>query len=304
LLQFAHSLAEQHAVILIPTLCLYLFLSIASVGISLKTRAAENSQLRQQINSWWYLFPAISLALFFYPYGLLTLCVLISGLAAQELADYFNGKRWHFYLLCVALLFFIIGIQHYFSAVFIVLPLILSGLLTYFLMTRSRSALIIFLFFLSSYSISFIIECSRLFSDSSINIAWIFYLFAVTALNDVAQFISGSQFGKQKIAVRISPNKTWQGLAGGVIISMGLSIVLGHYLQLMSITYLALLGLALSLAGFCGDMLFSAAKRFLGIKDFSSLIPGHGGILDRVDSLVMTAPLLYLILHTTHIGFF
>jgi phosphatidate cytidylyltransferase len=60
----------------------------------------------------------------------------------------------------------------------------------------------------------------------------------------------------------------------------------------------------LSLGGFAGDMLFSAAKRFLSIKDFSQLIPGHGGILDRVDSLVITAPLLYFFLYLTHNGLF
>jgi phosphatidate cytidylyltransferase len=303
LFQLVYSLIEQQAVIAIPTLCLYLFLTIASIGICLKTRETRTSQLRQQINSWWYLFPAISLALFFYPYGLTVLCVVISGLAARELAEHYKGKRWIFYLLCTILLLFILTVHYYFSILFVLLPIVLFGLLSYFLMTRSRSALAVFLFFLCAYSISFIPEFSHLFNKPTLHIAWAFYLFAITALNDVAQFISGSLFGRQKIAVRISPNKTWQGLAGGVIVSIGLSIALGHYLQLASIHSLAMLGLALSLAGFAGDMLFSAAKRFFGIKDFSSLIPGHGGILDRVDSLVITAPLLYLVLHTTHIGF-
>jgi phosphatidate cytidylyltransferase len=304
LFQLVHSLVEQHASILMPTLCLYLFLTIASISISLKTRETSNSQLRQQIFSWWYLFPTISLALFFYPNGLLALCLLISSLAARELADSFTGKRWHFYLICLALLFFIIGTQHYFSALFIVLPLALISFFSYFLVSRSRSMLAILLFFLSSYGISFITEFNHLLNNTTLNLGWLFYLFAVTALNDVAQFISGNLFGTKKIAVRISPNKTWQGLAGGIIISIVLSIALGDYLQLASIAYLAMLGLVLSLAGFCGDMLFSAAKRFLGIKDFSTLIPGHGGILDRIDSLVITAPLLYLVLHITHIGFF
>lgn len=129
---------------------------------------------------------------------------------------------------------------------------------------------------------------------------WLFYLYVLTALNDVAQFISGTIFGRHRIAPGISPNKTWQGLAGGVAVTLLLSLSLGSYLGLASAPRLALYAVLLSLGGFCGDLLFSAAKRALGIKDFSTLIPGHGGILDRVDSLVVTAPLIYLLLRMMH----
>jgi phosphatidate cytidylyltransferase len=100
-------------------------------------------------------------------------------------------------------------------------------------------------------------------------------------------------WGKHKIAPLVSPNKTWQGLVGGVVVSVLTSVLLGRYLQLADGVFLGALGLLLSLVGFAGDLLFSSAKRWLGIKDFSQLIAGHGGILDRVDSLVLTAPLLY-----------
>lgn len=125
---------------------------------------------------------------------------------------------------------------------------------------------------------------------------WLFYLYVLTALNDVAQFVSGSVFGRHRIAPGISPNKTWQGLAGGVAMTLLLSLSLGAYLNLASPLRLAVYAVLLSLGGFCGDLLFSWIKRKLGVKDFSTLIPGHGGILDRVDSLVVTAPLLYLLL--------
>jgi len=83
-------------------------------------------------------------------------------------------------------------------------------------------------------------------------------------------------------------------LLGGVVVSMLVSTGLGSYLHLGAPFYLLLMGILLSVGGFAGDLIFSAAKRYLKIKDFSELIPGHGGILDRVDSLVLTAPLLYL----------
>lgn len=128
------------------------------------------------------------------------------------------------------------------------------------------------------------------------NLAWLFYLFTLTALNDIAQFVSGKLFGRHRIAPTVSPNKTWQGLAGGIVVSQGVSLLLGAYLDLAAPLILAVYALLLSCAGFAGDLLFSAAKRRLGLKDFSALIPGHGGILDRVDSLVLTAPLLYCLL--------
>jgi phosphatidate cytidylyltransferase len=128
--------------------------------------------------------------------------------------------------------------------------------------------------------------------------AWYFYLFAVTALNDIAQFIVGSGFGTHKILPRISPNKSWEGLAGGVVVSAGVSALLGMHLtlgdQTLTVTALLALGALLAVLGFLGDCVFSAGKRVFGIKDYSSLIPGHGGILDRVDSLTLTAPALLI----------
>jgi len=124
--------------------------------------------------------------------------------------------------------------------------------------------------------------------------SWLFYLFALTAINDICQFVLGKRFGRHKIAPRSSPNKTWEGLLGGLAGSTLFSLMLGLHLELGSVVHLACLGFVLAIIGFFGDLVFSNTKRTLGIKDFSQLIPGHGGILDRVDSLVFTAPALYL----------
>ena len=86
-------------------------------------------------------------------------------------------------------------------------------------------------------------------------------------------------------------------MLGGIAFSVALSLVLGAYLGLGRSAWMAAIALLLSVGGFAGDVMFSAAKRKLGIKDFSRLIPGHGGMLDRADSLVVTAPLLYLLLN-------
>jgi phosphatidate cytidylyltransferase len=150
---------------------------------------------------------------------------------------------------------------------------------------------------LSTYGTSFAVMLSRLPMPDGVKLSWLLYLFALTALNDISQFIIGKTLGRHKIAASISPNKTWQGLLGGVATSTAVSLVAGSYMGLECKSALLVIGMALSLAGFCGDLVFSAAKRILGIKDFSQLIPGHGGILDRADSLVLTAPLLYFCIH-------
>ena len=126
---------------------------------------------------------------------------------------------------------------------------------------------------------------------------WFLYVCTVTALNDVGQFVSGKLWGTHILARRVSPNKTWQGAVGGLAVSMAVSVAVGRTLALASVSELVGLGVVLCVSGVLGDLLFSAGKRALRIKDYSSLIPGHGGILDRVDSLVLTAPALWAALH-------
>lgn len=123
----------------------------------------------------------------------------------------------------------------------------------------------------------------------------ILYLFLITACNDVFQFTWGKLFGKRKIIPAISPNKTWEGFIGGILTTAIWSYTL-RYLTPMSIEQSLIMGLVLGIAGFAGDILISAIKRDLNLKDTGDIIPGHGGIMDRLDSLVLTAPIFYHLL--------
>ncbi|AMP14540.1 phosphatidate cytidylyltransferase [Collimonas pratensis] len=284
-------------------LVLYLMLAMASLGAAFKTRAVAHSQLRLQINAWWLIFPLVSLSLLLYPAGPALLALLICILALRELTQHYRGSRRLFLFRCTVTLALAAALswqQPYFAM--LLLPWMMLAQFAYFLWRRQTDQLLLLLFFSTCCGLSFIVQLMHLSLAEETRIAWLFYLFAMTALNDIGQFIAGKTLGKHTIAARISPNKTWQGLFGGVLASMLASVLLGSYLQLASLPQLLLLALLMSLGGFTGDMLFSAAKRFLGIKDFSSLIPGHGGILDRVDSLVVTAPLLYFALYFSHQG--
>jgi phosphatidate cytidylyltransferase len=142
-------------------------------------------------------------------------------------------------------------------------------------------------------------------------VGWFLYLVLITELNDISQALVGRQFGHEKrhpISPTVSPNKTWEGFLGGMLVTVLLSLVLAplltplHLWTLRSdssepsavawfwpITSASLL----SLGGFLGDINMSALKRDRGVKDSGRLLPGMGGMLDRIDSLTFNAPLFY-----------
>lgn len=119
------------------------------------------------------------------------------------------------------------------------------------------------------------------------------YLVILTQLNDVSQYIWGKMLGKRKVVPTVSPNKTVEGLIGGVVTTTVLSVFLAPLLTPMDLKMSVFAGLLIGFLGFIGDVNVSAIKRDLGIKDSGTTIPGHGGILDRVDSLTYTAPVFF-----------
>jgi phosphatidate cytidylyltransferase len=115
----------------------------------------------------------------------------------------------------------------------------------------------------------------------------------LTVFNDFTQMFFGKIFGKHKIIPKVSPNKTWEGFIGGVISTALLTGLLAPYVTPLTLKQGVFAGFILAIAGFLGDVTMSAIKRDIGVKDTGTLLPGHGGILDRLDSLVFTAPLFF-----------
>lgn len=113
----------------------------------------------------------------------------------------------------------------------------------------------------------------------------------LTQLNDITQYFAGKALGRHRIVPRLSPNKTWEGFAGGVLGSMLLSLLFTPLLLPLKWPAALGFGLLIGVGGFAGDILFSWFKRSAGIKDFGTVLPGQGGVLDRLDSLTCTAPL-------------
>jgi phosphatidate cytidylyltransferase len=121
----------------------------------------------------------------------------------------------------------------------------------------------------------------------------VLFLVFLTEINDVAQYVWGKILGLRKIIPKVSPNKTWEGFLGGVATTTLLAVLLSSGLTPLTFTAAVLAGVLISVAGFIGDVTISALKRDIGLKDSGGMLPGHGGILDRIDSLTYTAPLFF-----------
>ena len=139
--------------------------------------------------------------------------------------------------------------------------------------------------------------------DPNQNRFLLIYLLAVTKFSDVGAYVIGSLIGRHKMIPRISPGKTWEGFAGAILTSLGISVVLAHAMgsRVAALSFIdsVVLGLLLPLVSVVGDLAESVVKRDASIKDSGHSIPGIGGALDLIDSILFTAPVLYFYLQFT-----
>ena len=124
------------------------------------------------------------------------------------------------------------------------------------------------------------------------NFLLLFFLITVVQLSDVLQYVFGKLFGKHKVAPRVSPAKTWEGLIGGGLSAAGIGAAL-YWITPFAPWQAGLLALTIVFAGFAGGLVLSAVKRSLGAKDWGTMIEGHGGALDRMDSVSFAAPVFF-----------
>lgn len=132
-------------------------------------------------------------------------------------------------------------------------------------------------------------------------IFWLLVLTAITVFSDTAAYYVGRKFGKIKLCPALSPGKTRAGAVGGVIGGMlGGLVVAAIVFENANLAMVGLLSLTLSAIGIIGDLIESLIKRVSGVKDSGQILPGHGGLLDRCDSILLTAPVLYYVLYWGH----
>jgi len=117
--------------------------------------------------------------------------------------------------------------------------------------------------------------------------------------NDTGAYLAGKSLGRRKLFERISPNKTWEGFIGGVLMAVITGVILSRYFGVFPLWNWVCMALIIGIFGTFGDLVESMLKRNIGVKDSGNILPGHGGLLDRFDGLLMAAPLVYLFLKNT-----
>jgi len=238
----------------------------------------------------------------YFLYGMIMLLALI-GLVEYMIRSNVGLTRFTFYLTLAALVFILhhsmLGEAGIAVAVFIGYFMIVTALsalrnISPAELFESQARLlwgVVYLGFL--YPFVFAI---RNISDTSGG-DWLLFLFGTLWLSDTLAMFAGKTLGKRRLAPTVSPNKTIAGFLGGLLGGLIVAMIMsGWRLSEYFLLLLVGAGLAVSLAGQLGDLVESCWKRSLNIKDSSAIIPGHGGVLDRFDSLLFAVPVLYLYL--------
>lgn len=284
-------------------------LAVASVAVALLRWAKPQKDFRElvaRVRAWW-----IMAALFF---GALVVSnpvalVFFAFLSFWAMKEYVTLLKTRpadhhglvFTFLAIPIQYYLIGINWYGMFIifipvymFLSLPvrLVLSKETSGFVRSASQIqwGLMAFVFGLSH--MAFLLTVPELKGASVSGRMLVLFLVFVVEISDVLQYVWGKTFGRHKIIPAVSPNKTWEGFIGGIASATLVSLAI-RFLTPFSVVETILVSLMISVAGFCGGAVMSAVKRDFGVKDFGQIIPGHGGVLDRIDSLCYAAPIFF-----------
>ena len=284
----------------------------SSIGYGLKfkvgfsTPHAVIDNLNARINAWWVMILIIFAAAALGFYGVIGLFFVISFMALREFLSLLYIRRGD-HLALAACFYVILPLQYFLVAIdwfsmftifipvygFLFLP-ILSALLgdtAHFLdrSTKVQWALMISVFCISHIPAILTLDIAG-FEDKKLLL--MIFLILVVQSSDVLQYVWGKLFGKHKIAPKLSPSKTIEGFVGGVVSASVLGGLL-YWLTPFNSVQAVLMSLLICLMGFLGGLVMSAMKRSMGVKDWGNMISGHGGMLDRMDSLCFAAPIFF-----------
>ena len=268
------------------------------------------SDLGPRMRSWWVMCALVILALLLGPYPLILLFGFVSFLALKEFLTLAPMRRED--RMVVLLVYCAVPIaywavwannyQFFLTLIPVYLFLIVAFMMAWIGRTERFLATAGILYWgvvtcvTNLAYIPFLIQVPKLEAPQAGPAGLVFFLLFVTQLNDVAQYCWGKAFGRTKITPLVSPNKTWEGAIGGWITTGLVISFLGPVFTPLTGIGLGVAALLLPVAGFAGDITMSAIKRDLGVKDTGQLLPGHGGALDRLDSLTFTAPMFFHLL--------
>ena len=262
--------------------------------------------LNARIRAWWVMVAIFGLALATGGLGSIILFALTSFLALREfitltptrLGDH-RTLFWIFFII-LPLQYYLIAIKWYglfsilipvYAFLFIPIRSATAGDCENFL---ERTAKIQWGLMVCVYCISHVpaLLTLKIPGYEGQNGKLMFFFVLVVQISDVLQYVWGKTFGNHKIAPAVSPNKTWEGFIGGILSATLIGAALWWATPFTPLQA-AGMSLAITLLGFCGGLVMSAIKRDRGVKDYGNMIEGHGGVMDRIDSLCFAAPVFF-----------
>ena len=284
-------------------------LVLASIaGLILKWRfpGPTVDNLNARIRAWWFMVAIFAAALLTGGVGSVLLFGFTSFWALREFITLTPTRRgdhrtlfWAFFVI-TPLQYYLVAIQWYglfsilipvYAFLFVPIRNAIEGDCERFL---ERTAKIQWGLMVCVYCVSYAPALLALdipgFAGRQANL--LFFLVLVTQMSDVLQYVFGKTLGRHKIAPHVSPNKTWEGFIGGVLAATALGTGL-WWATPFSPLQAAGMSLSICLMGFGGGLTMSAIKRDRGVKDYGSLIEGHGGVMDRIDSICFAAPVFF-----------
>jgi len=291
---------------------LFLLLLSTFIGRILRSRYRTGTSritidnLNARIRAWWKMSAIFAVAVISGHVGSLILFGIISFLAMREYMTLVPTRRgdhrtlfWSFFVI-MPLQYYLVGIQWYvlfaimipvLACIYIPPSIAIAGDTEHFL---ERASKIQFGIMVCVYSLSHApaLLLLKIPGFEGHDARLLLYLVIVDQMSDVLQYGWGKLIGKNKIAWRVSPNKTWEGLVGGVVSATALGTALWWATPFTPLQS-AGMSLMICILGFNGNLVMSAVKRDIGIKDFGVVIEGRGGILDRIDSLCFAAPIFF-----------
>ena len=290
--------------------CVLVLASLVTFVLKKRLGAGETSavleNLEARTNAWWAMVALLAIAMLFGRAGAVILFALLSFAAMREFLTLTAKTRSDHYALATAF-FVVLPVQYYLVWVdwyglytvfipvyaFLFLPIIsaLRGETEQFLtrVSETQWGLMICVFAASHVPALLTLQIPGYEGKSILLIA---FLIVVVQGSDVLQYVFGKLFGQRKIAPELSPSKTWEGFLGGVLSASVIGACL-WWMTPFGFIGAFLVSLMICIMGFFGGLVMSAIKRDKGVKDWGHLIAGHGGFVDRLDSVVFSAPIFF-----------